>query len=408
MEDAPEIAPIRYQIDRERRCEREQLSEQLTTLKSLLRLEADGIGDREDLFDALEKTRQTIERFSITLRRESLNLDIGCTDVTPPHADPFDFEAPASPNPFDSPCPAPAEEEGSVDGNRNPRLSFSGSSSTQSSWRSSSSTISTTATSISPRDSLVSRRFAPSPVSVFPSPYLGRLREEEFRFGDEADGFVEEEGDDAETPDASFERLSTILASLQRQAEAAVFSPTIDEEDSPANFWGDGGGDLSPTSTRTITCRRTVRSAPGTPGLTPILTSLASSAVSPAISPSHFPRPPLDAKLGVPDQLLPPFSPELPPNLSSCPATPGITRRRTGKSVPESEEGTKWEDFEGILAEFLDERIFGRYGEQQRQDVMFRWVWVYILSGGLVWAAVGWFLKWGCSACEGSSSACAQ
>jgi hypothetical protein len=76
--------------------------------------------------------------------------------------------------------------------------------------------------------------------------------------------------------------------------------------------------------------------------------------------------------------------------------------------VPESEEGTKWEDFEGILAEFLDERIFGRYGEQQRQDVMFRWVWVYILSGGLVWAAVGWFLKWGCSACEGSSSACAR
>lgn len=435
----PEIAPIRYQINRERRCERDALSGQLTTLKSLLRLDADGIGDREDLLDVLDKARQTIERYSITLRRESLGLDSPTAHVTPPNPDGFTFDLTAGGDGDDDDGDDDGEDDDD-DGEDDDvaasiRLrSLSGSSSTpSSSWRSSSSTVSTTATSISPRDSLFSRRFAPSPVHVSPTPYLRRLREKEFGFGDAMGAFIEEEedGDGTEEADedASFERLSSILASLQQQAEAAVLSPaaTVGGEEGggrerdgaallldPASFWRDGagGGDVSPSSTRTITCGGAPRSAPTTPGLaTPTLASPRHSAVSlPAFS-----RPP-SARPGAPDQqqqLLSPFSPIFP--LSSCPPTPSLTRRRTAaaRTTLEGEGGsdgggggTKWEDLEGLLAEFLEER--GVFVKHHQQDVVFGWVWVYMLSGGLVWMAVGWLLGWGCRSCDEAAAACAR
>ena len=469
-EDTPEIAPIRYQINRERRCERDALSDQLTNLKSLLRLDADGIGDREDLLDVLDKARQTIERYSITLRRESLSLDSPAAHIAPPNPHGFVFDLTAGgDDDDDDDNDDDGDDGGDGDGGDDSdggdggddgddggdggdgddgddgdnggggggvatgiRLrSLSGASSTpSSSWRSSSSTASTAATSISPRDSFFSRRFAPPPIHVSPTPsYLRRLRGEEFRFGDEMGAFIEEEENCEEADeDASFQRLSSILASLQQQAEAAVLSPATavvavggGEEDEgrvaegdgatllgPASFWRGGGGarggDISPSSTRTITCGGAPRSAPSTPGLaTPTLASPRRSAIL-------LPRPP-SARLGMPDRLLPQFSPASPP--SSCPSTPNLTRRRTAAARPTSEgDGggggggtTKWEDLEGLLAEFLEER--GLFVEHHQQDMAFRWVWVYVLSGGLVWTAVGWLLGWGCGPCD-EAAACVR
>jgi hypothetical protein len=44
-----------------------------------------------------------------------------------------------------------------------------------------------------------------------------------------------------------------------------------------------------------------------------------------------------------------------------------------------------------MLAEFLESR--------DRMDIMFKWVWIYLLGGGIVWVAVGWVLGWGCGQC---------
>ena len=59
-------------------------------------------------------------------------------------------------------------------------------------------------------------------------------------------------------------------------------------------------------------------------------------------------------------------------------------------------------DIEGMLTEFLELSV--KNGEQ---DMVFRWVWIYMMSGGIMWLFVGWFLRWGCSGC-GETPACQQ
>ncbi|KAF8542494.1 hypothetical protein BDD12DRAFT_824566 [Trichophaea hybrida] len=325
MEDIPEIAPIRYQINRERRCEREQLSEQLTTLKSLIRLDADGIGDREDLFDVLEKTRQNIERFSITLRRESLNLDVGCIDSRP-----FRFAMSGT-----------GGRGGSVDGNEGVRLrSFSGSSSTHSSWRSSSSTISTTATSISPRDSLFSRRFAPSPV-FRPHIWAGCVKK---------------------SLGLAMRRM--VLWKMRLMIPRRPMHPLNGfhySGVSPA-AGGSRGIPFAYVDKDDITCRRTARSAPSTPG-------------SNANAREKFRR--LAYYLTI--------------ILSYA-----IIKRKTRGSRP-----TSTTLFTGATIKSQQLSSYARSNTAKNRKAGAR-------GGGLVWAAVGWLLRWGCSACEGSSPTCAR
>ncbi|KAI5807775.1 hypothetical protein BZA77DRAFT_37046 [Pyronema omphalodes] len=249
-----------HQVQRERNLERETLTDSLTTLKSLLRLEADGIGDREDLLDELERARQTIERFSITLRRQTMMIS-----TTPPNGG---FEViHGNLNGGGITGLGGLGGLGGLSGLEEIRSdlmngrreslrdsirarSLSQSSSSKGSWRSSASSVSTAPTSVSSRDSvggnrrdsLHNRRFTGSP-----SPYLSKLREEEFRFTDDVvveeeedmearDRFAEvdlneqeevyeedeeevEEEEEEDYHDESFERLSNILASLQKQAE---------------------------------------------------------------------------------------------------------------------------------------------------------------------------------------------
>jgi len=401
MED--DATPVlQQQLFRERQREREQLSEQLTALKSLLRLDADGIGEPEDLLDVIEETKANLERFSISVQREGvLNTTIAPPTLTAGEIEGFQFgieveaEEPQSPS-------------------RERRLSET--SSTRSSWRSSPGSIaSTPATSVSHRDSR--RLTSPPPVFRSPSPCPSRFR----GFGDiqgmVGDGYgVDEEGDDDyenDMSDASFQRLSTILASLQQQAEAAVFSPAppaIEEEPETPMFWRDRGcsanttvtDDHSPASTMTITCRR--RSAPSTPGLTPTTLSRSGTGLSAAI---QFPRPPSSLRRSNAEHLLlPPFSP-MTPSMPSPPANfaamAELVRRKTTTALDGAvESGTAESDIEGMLTEFLE--LSARNAEQ---DVVFRWVWIYMLSGGIVWLVVGWFLGWGCSGC-GETLRCQQ
>ncbi|KAI5858458.1 hypothetical protein BZA05DRAFT_4525 [Tricharina praecox] len=420
MEDVTPV--LQQQLFRERQREREQLSEQLTALKSLLRLDADGIGEPVDLLDVIEETKANLDRFSTSVQRQgAIN-----TARTPPvqtggggGIEGFQFgidgEAGAG---------AGAEVEEPQSPERERRLSES--SSTRSSWRSSPGSIaSTAATSVSHRDSR--RSTSSPPVFQSPSPYPGRYR----GFGDIQDmahdeyGHEDEEEDDDDDEndmsDASFERLSTILASLQQQAEAAVISsapPTIEEEEEEEPetplLWGDGGNatnatatsDHSLASTMTISYRR--RSAPITPGLTPsMMLSMTGSGLPTAI---QFPRTASGLRRSNAEQaLLPPFSPvtasmpSSPRSSSSFAAMAGLIRRKTTTGVDGVTESTAAElDIEGMLTEFLE--LAARNGEQ---DMMFRWVWTYMLSGGIVWMFVGWFLGWGCSGC-GETLACQQ
>jgi hypothetical protein len=399
MDDLPEVTPVQQQLTRERIHEREQLTEQITILRSLLRLDADGIGDGEDLVDVLEQTRTCLERFSVTVQREAINLDCGTPQA---EFEPCDNILDAT----DAPC--------SPDGSTRVR-SLSGSS-TRSSWRSTPSTASTSATSISPPDSFLSHRFSSPPV--FESPYTNRLR----RFGgseieegdeDEVDEGMEEEMEEEEdvdmdyeggpdVSDASFQRLSTILASLQRQAEASLCSPpTIEEETSEdvASFWGDGkGGDISPVSAKVVTYRGgSPSSQPGSPGLMGHKKSLSFS-----LSQSSGKR-----ASWTTGQLFSQFSPttsQTVPGMRrrSGLAGPGHERQASKDSVRSTEGKTAEMELERTVMEFLE--FIGRSNGGE-EDVMFRWVWIYMMGGGFIWLVVGWILGWGCNAC-GESLVC--
>jgi hypothetical protein len=394
MDDLPDVTPVQQQLTRERNHEREQLSEQITILKSILRLDADGIGDGEVLVDVLEQTRTCLDRFSITVQREAINLDDHCVASQAAEFEPDATDAPP-------PCCSP-------DGSTRVR-SLSGSS-TRSSWRSTPSTASTSATSVSPADSFPNHRFSSPPV--FESPYTSRFRRfggSEIEEGDEAD---EDEEDDEEedmdmdyeggpdVSDASFQRLSTILASLQRQAEASLCSPPTIEEETPedvASFWGsDGGmkgGDISPVPAKAVAHRRgspSISSQPGSPGL--------HNRKSLSFS---LPHPPGKRASWATGQLFSQFSPTVPPgHVRRRSGLGGHERQSSRDSVRSSTEGKTTEtELERTVMEFLE--FIGRSngGAAGEEDVMFRWVWIYMMGGGIVWLVVGWILGWGCNAC---------
>ncbi|KAA8914221.1 hypothetical protein FN846DRAFT_667869 [Sphaerosporella brunnea] len=390
MEALPEITPVQQQLSRERFHDREELAEQITTLKSLLRLDADGIGDCEDLIDVLERTRTYLDRFSITVQRESMSLE--SPSAIPP-AGAFRFETSDNLDATDSP---------SSPDRINRVRSLSGSS-TRSSWRSTPSTASTAATSVSPPDSFFSQRFSSPPM--FEYPYTSRFRR--FRDPEIVEGDDEEDGQEAEdmdmedeegpdASDASFQRLSTILASLQRQAEASLCSPpTIEEEASEdaASFWGDADvrGDLSPISTKGMNHRH---SQPGTPRLSATLPSRKVSAFS-----FSLPQSPVKRASWAGDQLFSSASQSAPVRRRSA-LVPGHERQSSRDSIAEGKSTEM--DLERTVMEFLE--FFGR-GSSGEADIMFRWVWIYMMGGGFVWLVVGWVLGWGCNAC-GESLVC--
>jgi hypothetical protein len=66
--------------------------------------------------------------------------------------------------------------------------------------------------------------------------------------------------------------------------------------------------------------------------------------------------------------------------------TPSPQLERRNSNLPKELE------IEGLLAEFLESR--------ERAEVMFKWVWIYLLGGGIVWGVVGWVLGWGCTECS--------
>lgn len=56
-------------------------------------------------------------------------------------------------------------------------------------------------------------------------------------------------------------------------------------------------------------------------------------------------------------------------------------------------------DLDGLIADFLEERLSAQSGEY---DLMFRWVWIYMVGGGFLWLVVGRILGWGhaCGDCS--------
>lgn len=366
-----------HEMARNRHREREELSEQLTALKSLLRLDADGIGDQSDLLNILEKTHQSIDRFSCSLRAEIPDFSMALTPILDSSLCKSEVVGLA--------LTKDASRKISMESSRESVVSVS--SSTQSSSRSSPSAISTTATSISPRESLLSRSLSSPRVFGSPSPssYPGYFREEDLELCDDEAILTEDKcyiEDFNEPSDASFERLSSILAALQQQAEAAVFSPSFSEDEEILGLWPGAEPQFSSASTKTVTNTQSVQSVTTTTVLTPTNISRMGSSVSTLSLP----------KIQTGTSMVP-LSPSTMP-------LPTLAKRFSGpgpdqKSFESAAESKELEfDIEKLLAEFLDERLCLGYGEQ---DFMFRWVWIYFMGAGLLWVAVGWILRWGCS-----------
>jgi len=394
MENIPRVdypGSVLQQLVRERHLDREALSEALTLLKSLLRLDQDGVGNQEDLIEVLEKTRQAIDRFSCSVRRDML-ADLDDAPGEPHAIHTFKYRPSELPDPFEF---SSLEEDG---------CHGPSSESTRSSLHSSPSAVSTAATSVSPRDSILNRRFS---VRLFasPSPCPGRARSSTFGFCGKEESALEEdevdpEGEAEQESDASFQRLSLILASLQRQAEAAVLSPLIDEEEdgAPSQDSREAGGsegntkaDVSPSSTITATQPLRIHkiSAEVTP--TP---SRNNSVLSIPLSPLRKPSEEDNSTHLLPQPQPSPSRPQTPLQL--------LRRRSCVSKASEGENGEKELfdlDLDGLIADFLEERLSAQSGEY---DLMFRWVWIYMVGGGFLWLVVGRILGWGhaCGDCS--------
>lgn len=378
---------ITQQTNRERQREREQLSDLVTSLKSLLRLDQDGIGNRHILLESLESTRQAIDRFSISVRRESFLSDVFVTDrvacdsdsrannrissnirvnggvsdriscdrVNGFRATSDDFTATSDDDRAD-------DDDRATDSVRSP--------STQSSWRSS---ISTAATSVSmsSRDSILYRNFLSNQDERPEEPFSYRDDDNLSFTGSSASD------DEEDSHDESFERLSSILASLQKQAETAVSTPAITHPDDSVP---EVAGGITPT-----------------PHFFPSAAGISSKG-SPA--PAH------DSA----EHPLPTFSPTHRRSFSPAPRSSprgsvlGMVRRRSGMPLDRKlvEIANLERDLEGLLTEFLDERKMDEEAAGgELQDILFKWVWIYMMGGGVVWLVVGMVLGWGCgTTCE--------
>ena len=233
--------------------------------------------------------------------------------------------------------------------------------------------------------------------------------------------------------DDTFLRLSSLLAGLQAQAEAAVSSgfstsaPTTPLArafvDSDSNSSADEEGAISPgilgsngeirqkcELTRTLSlphpflapAPRRLRKA-ATVGV-----SLREECASTASDGNHRGNPTVNIT-SAPDS--PPWNgagggagfPPTPPPSLRCRGKPGNRHRPTlsdvfdvpspTPSTPDRRNSLLPEglEIEGLLTEFLEVR--------EKVEMGFRWVWVYLLGGGIVWALVGWLLSWGCVEC---------
>lgn len=79
------------------------------------------------------------------------------------------------------------------------------------------------------------------------------------------------------------------------------------------------------------------------------------------------------------------------PVIGSGSSSPALLARQSSYLVTDT-------DLEGLLNEFLE--VAQMRSREGVYDVMFRCVWIYLLGGGFVWAAVGWMLGWGCRECR--------
>ncbi|RPA93712.1 hypothetical protein L873DRAFT_1703895 [Choiromyces venosus 120613-1] len=339
---------------------REILVSEITGLKSLLRLNADGVGDDDDLVAQLTRTRISLEKFSTELLGSTRSTDVITPDTLP---------------------------------------SSVSSSPTRSSLNSNRSSATTTAASLD--DCTLS--------------------------GGVNGGGLEE--------DDAFLRLSSLLAGLQAQAEAAVSSgfstsaPTTPLVrtfvDSDSNSSTDGDSAITPgvlgsngefrqkcelTRTHSLPhpflapAPRRLRKAAST-GISLREETASAAAANSAKDQSH---PTVNVTLALDSPLWAGAGgdtgrpPTLPPALRrrgkpedrhrptlsdvfDVPSPAPTTPDRRNSLLPKELE------IEGLLTEFLEDR--------EKAETGFRWVWVYLLGGGIVWALVGWLLRWGCVEC---------
>lgn len=261
----------------------------------------------------------------------------------------------------------------------------------------------------------------------------------------------EEEAEVAEeTPDESFHRLSSILASLQAQAEAAVGTSAHGEaseydntesegepeehSDETNRFWNGFVDEQliiprAPPNTLTNRYRRRTHSTPSTP--TKRLHSyfgVESGDVTPRKT----------RRTDVPENLPEDFTEEPKTGIVLCPTPPNkmfkqphqrshsmalVHRRKPDTTtflIPQSQyqllgkekrvEGTQGSDGLELTTassqppeEWDLERAVAEMLEGMRdntQNAIFEYVWVWLLGGGVVWTMVGWALGWGCTTCE--------
>lgn len=310
--------------------------------------------------------------------------------------------------------------------------------------------------STSPRYSLLKKPFA----------FVEDVEEEE----EEQDEInpLEVEEDTIQT-DIAFQRLSMLLAGLQAQAEAAVFSPTSSlrqpgaldppievEEELSEEMLFSGMSRPTPPSTATTTNHDMGFNA-SSPGLAP---SFHRTSSLPFIAPRPSRRTSkiiINNNQDATDPFTVPFSPRiplspmvppsmsvsspppvvLPPKFELPPTPPPTLRKRpTGldltplksripsavsspapyqKSVVTSASPspallTRHNSYlvkDTDLEGLLNEflEITQMRNREGMYDVMFRCVWIYLLGGGFVWTAVGWMLGWGCRECRGCMTA---
>ncbi|KAL7269144.1 hypothetical protein RUND412_008203 [Rhizina undulata] len=357
---------------------RDSLVDQLTGLRSLLRLNADGVGDDIDLFAQLTFTRAALDRFAASLSQQKDEDDEILAAET--------FES----------RPASLSMTASS-ASTSPRLSLE----SLPSWQSSP----TSQMSISPRRSLQKLNDADNESAI-------------------EDGL---EGDVVTTQDDTFVRLSSLLASLQAQAEAAVSAPTTAQlKDADSEHTEDD--DMTALGFTTLFKlpfnNRNHRKANSTPPIQNPNTnfnftsnSSKSSADPPKLSPTTPISPAFHRTQSMPflpprkhkrdpsteEFYLPPSTPTNPfrrrattpqdPRLvSACNTPSGMSTPIRSATFPRSRRGSSTlKDFEleQLLVEFIESR-------NREEDVMFKWVWIYLMGGGLIYFVVGWALKWNC------------
>lgn len=391
---------------------REALVQNLTGLKSLLRLNADGIGDDEDLATLLSSTRLALDRFEGDLlgNQHIIREDVITPDTLPPSSSASvadeDLDRDDGVTYFSRPTTASSVTS--------QRFSLNSLSST---WQSTPNSLLFT----SPRDSL-SRKFG----------FMENVK-------DIQETVEQEEDEEPGQNDVAFQRLSMLLAGLQAQAEAAVSSPTgplrqfatlrppaeIKEEEEDGELGkGELRSSISSTNPSIANAMGFNTSCPGTPRLVTSFHRPSSSV--PFVSLRHSrknSRVIIDTdgdSFGIPLSPMIPGSAskshtfELPPTppptlrkrpagldldpsksgISSCLPSPAVLSRHNSYVVTDT-------DLETLLSDFLEQtqirNIEGAY------DILFTRVWAYLFGSGIVWAIVGWMLGWGCSECNCST-----